>query len=69
MNPLEMLKKGISALNPIPKKVDVPAPKKDNPVMKSVTEEKGTMGKGYLGDSARKVNKRNKALQDAAEGL
>lgn len=42
---LNVIKKGISALNPIP-------------AVKNNT--------GYLGDSTKKVIKRNKAIQDAA---
>jgi hypothetical protein len=56
MNPLEMLKKGISAINP---------------VKMSVQKEKGQPKKikpksGYLGDTANKVQKRNKALDEVA---
>jgi hypothetical protein len=58
MNPLEAIKKGIAAMKPAPSKPKVGA---DNPIKPVV--EKNT---GYLGDTARKVNKRKAALDEAA---
>jgi len=57
---LETIKKGISALNPVGKPIDKkPAPK---PVV--VPKPIDT---GYLGDSAKKSVKHNKAVQDIAD--
>ena len=60
MNPLEAIKKGISAMKPIAK----PKVGPDNPI-KPVVEK----ASGYIGDSTRKVSKRKKEIEDAAKEI
>jgi hypothetical protein len=57
---LETIKKGISALNPVGSKVAPVAPPKPVVVPKPIDT-------GYLGDSAKKSTKYNKAVEAVAE--